>query len=143
MSHPASEPVTYDEAVEQIWPQTKDAPSEASKREEPLTESIESIVPRLNKSILYIVCLVTEQTLQYPISYERIEEEILLPFKSVLLNLLSCHAERRLELSEKSVNAMDRNLPDTEETKHMVDSIGIEILCHIRETTNPPLAVVL
>ena len=27
MSHPAQEPVTYDEAVEQIWPQTKDAPA--------------------------------------------------------------------------------------------------------------------
>ena len=33
MSHPAQEPVTYDEAVEEIWPQIKNAPTEALKRE--------------------------------------------------------------------------------------------------------------
>ena len=33
MSHPHSEPVTYEEAVEQIWPQTKDAPALRQEKE--------------------------------------------------------------------------------------------------------------
>ena len=33
MSHPEQQPVTYDEAVEEIWPQIKNAPKEAPKRE--------------------------------------------------------------------------------------------------------------
>ena len=35
MSHPASEPVTYDQAVEQIWPQTLNAPAQRVEKKEP------------------------------------------------------------------------------------------------------------
>ena len=45
MSHPVSEPVTYDEAVEQIWPQTKNASSIPPKREEVKPIIIEDIKP--------------------------------------------------------------------------------------------------
>ena len=43
MSHPYSEPVTYDEAVEEIWPQTKNAPAlrVAPVEEAPASEEIE------------------------------------------------------------------------------------------------------
>ena len=44
MSHPYSEPVTYEEAVEEIWPQTKNAPALRKVPEE------EKVTPAPNKS---------------------------------------------------------------------------------------------
>ncbi len=41
MSHPAQEPMTYDEAVLSIWPQIADAPKEAPKREESAPQKVE------------------------------------------------------------------------------------------------------
>ncbi len=49
MSHPYSEPVTYDEAVEQIWPQTKNAPAlrVVPKEEKPVSAKP---APKANKA---------------------------------------------------------------------------------------------
>lgn len=37
---------------------------------------------------------------------------------------------------------MIRNLPDTEETKDMVDAVGREVFCHLAETSLPPMVLV-
>ena len=63
--------------------------------------------------------------------------------QAVALNFLACHAQRWLELSEQTVNGIDWNLPDTEESEDMVDAVSVEEFGHILEPAYPPQASVL
>ena len=46
-------------------------------------------------------------------------------------------------MSQQSVHARTWNLPDTEESQHVIDAVGIKVLCHLGEPTLPPLVAVL
>ena len=69
MSHPVSEPVTYDEAVEQIWPQTKNASSIPPKREEVKPIIIEDIKPP-------VLPVEMSHPASKPVTYDEAVEEI-------------------------------------------------------------------
>ena len=99
-------------------------------------------MPMGEESVLDILCLWAEVTVEHPVCDERIEEEILLPTQSILLHFLTSHAEGRRELTEQSVDAMHRNLPYTEESEYVVNAVSIEILSHIGESVYPPLATI-
>ena len=53
MSHPSSEPVTYEEATLQIWPQIKDAPTlrKEEKKEEPKKAPVKKTAPKKEPAI--------------------------------------------------------------------------------------------
>ena len=46
-------------------------------------------------------------------------------------------------MPQQTMYRVGRNLPYPEESQHVVDTIGIEILGHLTETTHPPTATVL
>ena len=100
-------------------------------------------VLRLNVMVTHELRTVAEHTVEHPVGDERSGEQLFLPVQSVALDLLACHAERRLELSEQSVDGILRNLPYTEEAEHMVNAVSIEELSHILEAANPPQTAVL
>ena len=91
----------------------------------------------------HLVGTLMEHAVEYPIGYERLGESLLLEVQSILHYLLTAHCLRRSELSGQTVNAVDRYLPDAEESEYVVDAIGIEEMRHILEATCPPLAAVL
>ena len=72
MSHPEQQPVTYDEAVEEIWPQIKNAPESAPKREEPKEQPKEKeIVP-----VIVEVPVPMSHPEQEPVTYDEATLEI-------------------------------------------------------------------
>ena len=73
MSHPEQKPVTYDEAVEEIWPQIKNAPTSAPKREEPVKEQPKEkeIVP-----VIVEVPVPMSHPEQEPVTYDEATLEI-------------------------------------------------------------------
>ena len=77
MSHPAQEPVTYDEAVEQIWPQIKNAPATAPKREEPKAQPVEE-APKEKEIVPVIVEVPVPMShpAQDPVTYDEATLEI-------------------------------------------------------------------
>ena len=91
----------------------------------------------------HLVCMLAEDAVEHPVGNERLREQFLLPVQSVPFYLFTAHAESRRKLSEQSVNRADRNFPDAEEAEYVVDAVGIEILCHVPEAVDPPLAAVL
>ena len=77
MSHPEQEPVTYDQAVEQIWPQIKNAPEGSPKREPvqaqpvPQAEPEKEIVP-----VIVEVPVPMSHPAQEPVTYDEATLEI-------------------------------------------------------------------
>ena len=41
-------------------------------------------------------------------------------------------------MSEYAVALFGRNLPNAEETEHVVEAIGVEVVCHVAEACLPP-----
>ncbi len=62
---------------------------------------------------------------------------------AVGFHFLARHRQRRLELSVETALLRHRNLPDAEESEHVVDAVGVEILRHLAEAAHPPLTAVL
>ena len=83
MSHPAQEPVTYDEAVAQIWPNIKDAPVlRVAPKEEPVSQvakeqPAEETINKENKDIVPAITPVEmSHPYQEPVSYDEAVEQI-------------------------------------------------------------------
>ena len=49
----------------------------------------------------------------------------------------------RIEITEKAMDSIQRNLPYAEESKYMIDSVCIEIFRHLAESRFPPYKTVL
>lgn len=86
--------------------------------------------------------LLMEHPVEDPVGDEGRGEEFLLPMEAIALYLLARQGQGGLKLSEQTVDGVDGNLPDTEETEHMVDTVGVEETGHALEATHPPLASV-
>ena len=93
--------------------------------------------------LLHFVSTLMEHAVQNPVGNERTGESILLEIKTIRTNLICRHSQRRSKLTQQSVNRIYRNLPDTEETEYMVDTISIKVQRHVLEAANPPLATIL
>ena len=103
-----------------------------------------SVAPYVFHILLsYLVGMLTEDAVEYPISNEWLSEEFFLPVQTVAFYLLTTHTECWSELTEQSVYRMNWNLPDTEEAKYVVDTISIKVLRHVLEAIYPPLTTVL
>ena len=92
---------------------------------------------------LHFVSTLMEHAVQNPVGNERTGESILLEIKAIRTNLICRHSQRRSKLTQQSVNRIYRNLPDTEETEYMVDTVSIKVQRHVLEAANPPLATIL
>ena len=88
------------------------------------------------------LCALVEHAVEHPVGDERSGEQVFLPVQSVAFYLLAAHAECRREVAEQSVYGCCRNFPDAEEAQHVVDAVCVEVLLHILEAANPPLAAV-
>ena len=93
--------------------------------------------------LLYLAGTLMEHTIQYPIGNERTGKTVFLEVQTIAFNLFTAHGKRRCKLSEQSMYAMYRNLPDTEEAQYVVDAVSIKVSCHVLETAVPPLAAIL
>ena len=79
MSHPAQAPVTYDQAVEEIWPQIKNAPEGAPKREEAAPTSVPEESREKEKEIVPVIVEVPvpmSHPEQEPVTYDEATLEI-------------------------------------------------------------------
>ena len=92
---------------------------------------------------LHLISTLMEHAVQNPVGNERTGESILLEIKAIRTNLICRHSQRRSKLTQQSVNRIYRNLPDTEETEYMVDTVSIKVQRHVLEAANPPLATIL
>lgn len=70
--------------------------------------------------------LLMEHPVEDPVGDEGRGEEFLLPMEAITLYLLARQGQGGLKLSEQTVDGVDGNLPDTEETEHVVDTVGVE-----------------
>ena len=93
--------------------------------------------------LLHLISTLMEHTVQNPVGNERTGESILLEIKAIRTNLICRHSQCRSKLTQQSVNRIYRNLPDTEETEYMVDTVSIKVQRHVLEAANPPLATIL
>ena len=82
--------------------------------------------------------LLMEHPVEDPVGDEGRGEEFLLPMEAIALYLLARQGQGGLKLSEQTVDGVDGNLPDTEETEHVVDTVGVEETGHALEATHPP-----
>ena len=73
----------------------------------------------------------------------RTSEAVLIELHTHVPKVLERIRHSRREVSAKSPNIRLAHLPDTEEAKDMVDTIGIEVIRHLSETELPPVVVVL
>ena len=71
------------------------------------------------------------------------EQIVQMTIYAIGLNLLTTHTEGGGKLSHQTRLLRYGNLPDAEETQHVIYTIGIEILRHLAEAAHPPRAVVL
>ena len=92
---------------------------------------------------LHLISTLMEHAVQNPVGNERTGESILLEIKAIRTNLICRHSQRRSKLTQQSVNRIYRNLPNTEETEYMVDTVSIKVQRHVLEAANPPLATIL
>ena len=80
MSHPFTEPVTYEEAVEQIWPQTKNAPTlrvEPAIEDAPTAEEVEpQEAPIVNKEKAQPQVVPMSHPYSEPVTYDEAVEQI-------------------------------------------------------------------
>ena len=60
----------------------------------------------------------------------------------VVAQLVGRIRERGIKDTEQTVKGIHRNLPYTEESEHMVDTVSVEILRHLAETRFPPCEAV-
>ncbi len=60
----------------------------------------------------------------------------------VVAQLVGSEGQGRVKDAEQAVDCIVRNLPYAEESKHVVDSVGIEILAHFAEAVFPPFETV-
>ena len=93
--------------------------------------------------LLHLVSTLMEHAVQNPVSNERTCESILLEIKAIRTNLICRHSQCRSKLTQQSVNRIYRNLPDTEETEYVIDTVSIKVQRHVLEAANPPLATIL
>ena len=56
----------------------------------------------------------------------------------VITQFIGSERKSRIEYTEQTVEGIHWDLPDAEETEHMVYTISVEILCHLAETSFPP-----
>ena len=70
------------------------------------------------------------------------EEQVVVTLDAVGLYLLAAQ-QCRAELPHETRLLGHGDLPDAEESQHMVYAVGIEVLCHLAESSHPPLAAVL
>src|SRR5690349_15392356 len=59
-----------------------------------------------------------------------------------LCKLINMYGKCRCKKSHDALNRFDRNIPYSEKSKNMIDPEGIEIFCHLHESTVPPLEVI-
>ena len=105
--------------------------------------TVAAVLAGFKIGVFHTLCLVAEQAFEHPVGDEGLGEQFFLEMKAIGFDFLACQTEGRRELSQQSVNGIYRNLPYPEESKHMVDAVGVKIFRHVGEAAHPPLAVVL
>ena len=80
----------------------------------------------------------TEETVEHAVVDEWTRQQFLAERESEILNLPYRHRQSRREMSHKAEEVFIRYLPDTEESQHMIDTDGIEILLHPAQAMTEP-----
>ena len=106
------------------------------------------VVCRKDASVLEVCALrllgiVSEDTPENPVTCQRCGPFALIHIKAVRCKFFSRIWKCRIEISEKPVNSIYRNFPDTEKSKNMIDTECIEVLRHLCQTGLPPGVTVL
>ncbi len=92
--------------------------------------------------LFHLAGAVVEGALERPVGDEGLGE-VVLEVEAVALDLLAGHAQCRRELAQQAAHGIDGNLPYAEEAQHVIDAVGVEVLCHLGEASHPPGAAVL
>ena len=77
----------------------------------------------------------TKQTLYQTVVDKGFGKEFLAERQAEPCYLISRQRKGWREMAKKSIDGIIRYLPNTEETKNMIDTEGIEVLRHVTETT--------
>ena len=91
----------------------------------------------------YLLSTLMEHSVEHPVGNKRFGKLFLLEMQAIALYFLTTHAQGRRELSQQTMNSVQRYFPYTEETKHMIYAVGIKIVCHILKTAHPPQTAIL
>ena len=105
-------------------------------------------VLRKKLSVLEIVCLhlfckISEDAPEHPVVCQRSRPVAVAHIEADSGEFLCRIRHCRIEITDQTMNSIHRNFPYTEEAKNMVDTEGIEILRHLRQTGLPPCEAVL
>ena len=103
---------------------------------------ISAIAQTIEISRTHLIGMTSEECVEHTFGNVGTGEEFLAEVEAITLNLFGSHGHSRRELSEQTMHTMQRNLPNAEESQHMVYTVGIEVLGHLTEATNPPLIAI-
>lgn len=98
---------------------------------------------RVKIGLLDIIGIFTEEISKHPFEDKRlclnfrINPEII-----AVAKFLGRIGERRVKVSQQPMDGIHRNLPNTEESENMVNTIRIEIFSHLAEPLFPPAETV-
>ncbi len=108
------------------------------------TELVASVTNINQEATLGLIGIFAEEVIEEVIHYERSRLQIdIEPEVVIVTQLIGCIGQCGIENSQQSVYGIHRYLPYSEETKHVVDAVGVEVLSHLAETCLPPGKTVL